>query len=298
MGAHIFSLRQQVLGFVSFDSPLSLSMQNSVANLQAKLDAFARILQIMDELRAGCPWDREQTMDSLRVLTIEETYELAEAITARDLPNVKEELGDVFLHLIFYSKIAEESNDFDIAGVLNQLSEKMIRRHPHIYATTEVENTEDVMRNWEAIKLKEKGKDKKRKSVLDGVPRSLPALPKALRIQQKAKKVGFEWDTKEQVWDKVKEEMLELQEAVADEDQENIEKEFGDVLFSLANYARFLQVDPEGALERTNHKFINRFQLLEEIAISRNQDITKLSLEEMDAIWDEIKAAERSTISK
>jgi len=260
--------------------------------MEEKKAAFERILIIMDELRAGCPWDKEQTMESLRVLTIEETYELAAAITANDLENIREELGDVLLHILFYSKIASETNTFDIADVIDTLCEKMIRRHPHIYGDTSVNGVDQVMQNWEAIKLKEKG-EKKDKSILSGVPRNLPALPKALRIQQKAKKVGFEWDTKDQVWDKVLEEIDELKEAVEIGQQKEIDEEFGDVLFALANYARFTNVDPEGALEKTNQKFIRRFKQLEGIVESRNGDLTAMSLEEMDAVWNEVKALER-----
>ncbi len=260
-------------------------MSNRPKNIEEKLKAFERILVIMDELRAQCPWDKKQTMDSLRVLTIEETYELADAITEQDMKGVKEELGDIFLHLIFYAKIGEEKDDFDIAGVINDLAEKMIRRHPHIYGDVKVDNEEDVMVNWEAIKLKEKGK----KSALEGVPRSLPAMAKALRIQQKAKKIGFEWENKEQVWDKVLEEIDELKEAVDNEDQEETTKEFGDVLFALANYARFIDVDPEGALAKTNSKFIRRFQKMEEMAAAKGESLIDMGLWEMDALWNETK---------
>ncbi|MCL4117310.1 UNVERIFIED_CONTAM: hypothetical protein GTU68_031541 [Idotea baltica] len=240
----------------------------------------------MNELREQCPWDRKQTMETLRILTIEETYELAEAITKNDLPEVKEELGDLLLHIVFYSKIGEEKKAFDIADVINDLCEKLIRRHPHIYGDTTVESEEEVLRNWEAIKLTEKGKN----SALQGVPKSLPALPKSLRIQEKAKKIGFEWDTKEQVWDKVKEEMAELQEAVESGNQTEIHKEFGDVLFSLSNYARFIKVDPEGALESTNQKFMSRFQIMEKLAKDRKLDLANMPLEKMDELWEESKA--------
>lgn len=255
---------------------------------EKQLAAFGRLLDIMDDLREKCPWDREQTIESLRVLTIEETYELAEAITKNDLPNLKEELGDVLLHIVFYAKIGSEKGAFDIEGVITDLCDKLVRRHPHIYGDLKLEDSEAVKRSWEAIKLKEKAK-KDRQSVLDGVPSALPALPKALRIQQKVKKVGFEWDTVEQVWKKVEEEMQELHEAAESGDQKHIEEEFGDVLFALANYARFLKVDPEGALERSNQKFIKRFQKLEEVVKERNQDLTEMTLAEMDAVWDEVK---------
>lgn len=252
-----------------------------------KLKAFERILNIMDELREKCPWDREQTIESLRILTIEETYELAEAITNNDMPNLKEELGDLLLHIVFYAKIGEEQGDFDIASVINELCEKLIRRHPHIYGDMKLENAEEVLVSWEQIKMKEKGKE--RKSVLSGVPKSLPALPKSFRIQQKAKKVGFEWDEISQVWEKVEEEMNELKEAVESGDQRHIEEEFGDVLFSLTNYARFLKVDPEGALEKSNQKFIKRFKKVEEVAKERNQELADMTLQQMDDIWNEIK---------
>ncbi len=257
--------------------------------MNPKLTAFQRILEIMNDLREKCPWDREQTMDSLRVLTIEETYELAEAITKKDLPNIKEELGDILLHIVFYAKIGEEKGAFDIADVINELCEKLIRRHPHVYGDLNLKDSEAVKKSWEAIKLKEKEGKGQRQSVLDGVPKSLPALPKSLRIQQKAKKVGFDWDTVEQVWDKVEEEMQELQEAVASQNQDAIEDEYGDVLFALSNYARFIKIDPEGALERTNQKFINRFQRLEAIVKERNQDLSNMTLAEMDEIWNEVK---------
>ena len=255
--------------------------------MEEKLKAFERILNIMDELREKCPWDREQTIESLRILTIEETYELAEAITKNDMPNIKEELGDLLLHIVFYAKIGEEKKEFDMAGILNDLCEKLIRRHPHIYGDEKLENSEEVLVSWEKIKMKEKGKEGK--SVLSGVPSALPALVKSFRIQQKAKKVGFEWDEISQVWDKVEEEMTELKEAVESGDQRHIEEEFGDVLFALTNYSRFLKVDPEGALERSNQKFIKRFKKMEEVAKERNQDLADMTLQEMDDIWNEIK---------
>lgn len=253
--------------------------------MKDKLAAFERLLNTMDELREKCPWDRKQTIESLRVLTIEETYELADAITKADLPAISEELGDLLLHIVFYAKLGEEKEAFDIEKICTELCEKLERRHPHIYGDVEVADEEEVSQNWERIKLKEKGKT----SALQGVPRSLPALPKALRIQDKAKKVGFEWDTKEEVWEKVKEEMDELHEAVEQGGQENIEKEFGDVLFSLANYARFIGVDPEGALDRTNLKFMQRFQKMEIIAKEGGRELGDMTLNEMDAIWNEVK---------
>lgn len=257
-------------------------------NIEAKLVAFERILTIMDELREKCPWDRKQTIESLRMLTIEEVFELADAITENDEAHVAEELGDILLHIVFYAKIGEERGTFDIVSIIDELSEKLIRRHPHIYGDVDVDTADEVAMNWEAIKLKEKGKSG-RKSALEGVPRSLPALPKAFRIQQKAKKLGFEWENKEQVWEKVEEEMAELKEAEASGDKDHIEKEFGDVLFSLVNYARFLDIDPELALDRTNKKFINRFQLMEKMAEEKGESLVEMGLWEMDALWNETK---------
>ena len=225
---------------------------------QTQLQAFGRLLDIMDDLREKCPWDMKQTMESLRHLTIEETYELGDAILDKDMTEIKKELGDVLLHLVFYSKIGSETNDFDIADVCNEICEKLIHRHPHIYSDVVVKDEEEVKQNWEKLKLKE-GK----KSVLEGVPKSLPALVKASRIQDKVKGVGFDWEESHQVWDKVQEELAELQVEVEAGDQDKIEAEFGDVLFSMINYARFLKVNPEDALERTNKKFISRFQYLE-----------------------------------
>ena len=250
---------------------------------ESKLEAFGRLLKIMDELREQCPWDKKQTLESLRHLTIEETYELADAILENNLDELKGEIGDIMLHMVFYAKIADEKGAFDIEDVLNFLCEKLIRRHPHIYGDTKVENEEQVKANWEKIKLQE-GK----KSILSGVPNSLPAVVKAYRIQEKAKQAGFEWENKEQVFDKVNEEMAELQEVVYDENskQERLEEEFGDLMFSLINYARFLKVDPELALERTNRKFIKRFQYIEENA---PKDLQEMTLEEMDALWNEAK---------
>ncbi len=242
----------------------------------------------MDELREKCPWDRKQTIESLRLLTIEEVFELADAITEADEGHIAEELGDVLLHIIFYAKIGEEKESFDIVSIIDQLSAKLIRRHPHIYGDVDVDTADEVAMNWEAIKLKEKGKAG-RKSALEGVPRSLPALPKAFRIQQKAKKLGFEWENKEQVWEKVQEEIAELQAAKETGNQEEIEKEFGDVLFSMVNYARFLDVDPELALDRTNKKFINRFQLMEKMAEEKGESLVEMGLWEMDALWKETK---------
>lgn len=246
--------------------------------------AFLRLVQIMDDLREKCPWDKKQTIQTLRQLTIEETYELAEAITAKDWKSLKEELGDLLVHILFYAKIGGEQEQFDLKDVLHTVSEKLIYRHPHIYGDAKVENEEDVKRNWENLKLKEG-----RRSVLEGVPSSLPALVKAMRLQEKAKQVGFEWEEKTAVWEKVREEMQELQEAVAAGDQEHSEEELGDLLFSIINYARFLRLDAENALERTNIKFTNRFKSMEKKALADGKQLKDMSLEEMDAIWNSVK---------
>ena len=251
---------------------------------QDQLKAFDRLLTIMDELREQCPWDRKQTMQSLRHLTIEETYELGDAILDNDLQEVKKELGDLLLHIVFYSKIGSESKDFDIADVTNSICEKLISRHPHIYSDTKVENEEDVKRNWENLKLKE-GK----KSVLEGVPNSLPALVKASRIQDKVAGVGFDWEEPQQVFEKLQEELEELQHEMGVGNQDKMEAEFGDVLFSMINYARFLKINPEDALERTNKKFISRFQYLEQKAKENNKSLKDMTLAEMDVFWEEAK---------
>ena len=249
-----------------------------------QLKAFDRLLTIMDELREQCPWDKKQTLQSLRHLTIEETYELGDAILDNDLQEVKKELGDLLLHIVFYSKIGSETKDFDIADVANSISEKLISRHPHIYSDTIVDNEEDVKRNWEELKLKE-GK----KSVLEGVPASLPALVKASRIQDKVAGVGFDWEEPQQVFEKLKEELEELQQEVNAANQEKMEAEFGDVLFSMINYARFLKINPEDALERTNKKFITRFQYLEGKAKENKKSLRNMTLAEMDIFWEEAK---------
>ena len=249
-----------------------------------RLVAFERLLNIMDDLRAKCPWDKKQTMQSLRHLTIEETYELGDAILSNDLQEVKKELGDLLLHIVFYAKIGSETNSFNIADVANGVCEKLIERHPHIYGDVQVNNEEDVKRNWEKIKLKEGNK-----SVLGGVPKSLPALVKATRIQDKAAGVGFDWDNIDDVFEKIKEEINELHAEVKAQQQNNIESEFGDVLFSLINYARFLKVNPEDALERTNRKFIARFQYLEEKATAQGKSLKDMTLQEMETYWQEAK---------
>ena len=249
-----------------------------------QLSAFNRLLDIMDELREKCPWDKKQTFESLRHLTIEETYELGDAILDNNLPEIKNELGDLLLHIVFYAKIGSETNDFDMADVCNEICEKLIHRHPHIYGDVVVENEEEVKQNWEKLKLKE-GK----KSVLEGVPKSLPALVKASRIQDKVKGVGFDWEEPQQVWDKVQEELQELQDEVKDGNQDKMEAEFGDVLFSMINYARFLNINPEDALERTNKKFIKRFQYLESKAVELGKPLMDMTLAEMDVFWNEAK---------
>lgn len=251
---------------------------------QEKMEAFGRLLDIMDELREKCPWDRKQTMETLRPLTIEETYELGDAILDNDLREVSKELGDILLHMVFYAKIGEEKKAFDISDVLHGICEKLISRHPHIYGDVKADDEETVKANWEKLKLKE-GK----KSVLEGVPKSLPAMVKATRIQEKARGAGFDWDETEQVWEKVEEELQELKDEIAQNNLQKTEEEFGDLLFSVINLARFVKVDPESALERTNKKFISRFQYMEEQVKAKNQELTELSLKEMDAHWEEAK---------
>jgi XTP/dITP diphosphohydrolase len=251
---------------------------------EIQLQSFGRLLDIMDNLRAKCPWDQKQTMQSLRHLTIEETYELGDAILDNDLQEVKKELGDVLLHIVFYAKIGSETQSFDIADVCNEICEKLISRHPHIYGDVVVANEEEVKQNWEKLKLKE-GK----KSVLEGVPKSLPALVKASRIQDKVKGVGFDWEEPEQVWEKVQEELQEFREEIEMGNHEKMEAEFGDVLFSMINYARFLKINPEDALERTNKKFIKRFQYLESKAAELGKSLSNMTLAEMDVFWEEAK---------
>ena len=249
-----------------------------------QLAAFNRLLDIMDELREKCPWDKKQTLESLRHLTIEETYELADAILDNDLEEIKKELGDVLLHIVFYAKIGSEKKAFDIGDVANSISNKLIDRHPHIYGDVKVKNEEDVKRNWELLKLKE-GKE----SVLEGVPKNLPAVVKASRIQEKVAGVGFDWEEPAQVWEKVQEELEELNEEIKKGNKENTEKEFGDVLFSMINYARFIGVNPENALEKTNKKFINRFQFLEKSAKKEGKNLSDMTLTEMDVYWEKSK---------
>ncbi len=253
--------------------------------MQEKTAAFARLLNIMDDLREKCPWDKKQTMESLRYLTIEEMYELSDAILEKDMQGVKKELGDVLLHLVFYAKIASETGLFDISQVIHELCEKMIIRHPHIYGDVKVENADEVKQNWEKIKLKEGNK-----SVLEGVPQSLPAMVKSIRIQEKARGVGFDWENQEQVWAKVLEELQEFKKEVEEQSAtEKLEDEFGDVLFSLINYARFHNINPEDALERTNKKFIRRFKYMEQKIKEKGKQLGDCTLSEMDVLWNEAK---------
>ena len=251
---------------------------------------FNRLVKIMDELREKCPWDKKQTIHSLRQLTIEETYELADAITDSDWKGIKEELGDILLHIVFYAKIGAEQKQFTLDDVINGVCDKLIHRHPHIYSDTHVNDEEDVKKNWEKLKLKE-GKT----SILSGVPKALPSMVKAMRLQEKAKQVGFEWETKEQVWQKVEEEKKELFEAIESGDINKMEDELGDVFFSLVNFARFLQVDAENALERTNKKFISRFTGMEALALQNGKHLHDMTLEEMDDIWNMIKKQKQPT---
>ena len=259
-------------------------------NNNAVSEAFLRLVQIMDDLREKCPWDRKQTIETLRSLTIEETYELADAITSNDWKGIREELGDLLLHIVFYAKIGAEQNQFTLKEAIDGICDKLIARHPHIYSDVIVRDEEDVKRNWEKLKLKE-GKQ----SVLGGVPKALPAVVKAIRLQEKAKQTGFEWDNRDQVWEKVEEEMRELKEVVALNDSVKMEEELGDVFFSLINYARFLQVDAETALERTNRKFIDRFTKMEQMAIQKGKALTEMTLGEMDGLWNEIKKQNTGT---
>lgn len=250
-----------------------------------KLEAFGRLLDIMDTLRAECPWDKKQTLESLRHLTIEETYELADAIEENDLQEIKKELGDLMLHMVFYSKIGSEKGAFDVADVLNAVCDKLIHRHPHIYGDVEAATEEEVKANWEAIKLKEKGTQ----SVLQGVPRGLPALVKAIRIGDKARGAGFDWDQPQDVWGKIKEELGEFESAQKTGNQKEIESELGDVLFSIVNFARLSNLDPELALERTNKKFIYRFTYMEKKARDQGKSLNEMTLSEMELLWNEAK---------
>ena len=252
--------------------------------MENKTKSFARLLTIMDQLREQCPWDQKQTLDSLRYLTIEEMYELSDAILEKDMDEIKKELGDVLLHIVFYSRIASETNEFDIADVINDICEKLIHRHPHIYGDVKVADEKEVKKNWERLKLKEG-----RKSVLEGVPKSLPAIVKAFRIQEKVRGIGFDWDDKSQVWDKVLEEIEELKIEVENGNNDRIEAEFGDVLFALTNYARFINVNPEDALEKTNKRFIKRFQIMEKMILDKDLNLADMKLSDMDIFWEKAK---------
>ena len=252
--------------------------------MENKTKAFDRLLTIMDELRERCPWDQKQTYDSLRYLTIEEMYELSDAILDKDMQGIKKELGDVLLHIVFYARIASETNDFDIADVIHSVCDKLVHRHPHIYGDVKVADEKEVKANWEKLKLKEGNK-----SVLEGVPKSLPAIVKAFRIQEKVRGIGFDWDNKSQVWEKVLEEIEELKVEVKKGDKDRIESEFGDVLFALTNYSRFIDVNPEDALERTNKRFIKRFQIMEKMILDKDLDLSEMKLSEMDIFWEKAK---------
>ncbi len=254
--------------------------------IKDKLEAFERILDIMDKLREGCPWDKEQTNESLRTLTIEEVYELAEAVASKDSSGIKKELGDLFLHIIFYAKIASENKEFDIGDVINSLADKLIYRHPHVFGDTKVQGKEDVKKNWEELKLKEKDGNG---TVLSGIPKTLPAMVKAIRIQQKVRGVGFDWEHKEQVFDKVVEEINEFKTEIENSNQEKAESELGDIFFALINTARLYGINPENALEKTNKKFIDRFNYLESKTIKKGKSLKDMSLAEMDVIWEEAK---------
>ena len=252
--------------------------------MERKINSFVRLIKIMDELREKCPWDKKQTMKSLRYLTIEELYELSDAILDDNTKEIKNELGDILMHIIFYSKIASEKNDFDIADVIDGVCDKLVHRHPHIYGDVEVKNEKEVKKNWERLKMKE-GK----KSVLEGVPNSLPAIVKSFRIQEKVRGIGFDWDNRNQVWDKVIEEMEELKLEIKNGNQDKIQSEFGDLLFSLTNYARFISVNPEDALEKTNKRFISRFQIMEDLIKNENLSLDQMNLDQMDIYWNKAK---------
>ncbi len=260
-----------------------------MATKEEKLQAFSRLLDVLDELRVKCPWDRKQTNESLRPNTVEEVFELCDALISDDVPNIKKELGDVLLHVCFYSKIADEQGRFDIADVCKALTDKLIYRHPHIYGEVKADTPEAVKENWEQLKLKEKGGNK---TVLGGVPSALPALIKANRIQEKARNAGFDWDTREQVWDKVREELSEVEAEMKSGSENNLQKEFGDLLFAVVNASRLYGVNPENALELTNRKFISRFNYIEAKAKEMNRDLRDMTLAEMDALWDEAKSLE------
>jgi MazG family protein len=267
-------------------------MEDMMHTREEQMKAFGRLLDVLDELRVKCPWDRKQTNESLRPNTIEEVYELCDALMKKDTPNICKELGDMLLHVVFYAKIGSETGDFDIKDVCDRLCDKLIFRHPHVFGEVKADTAEQVSENWEQIKLKEKGGNK---SVLSGVPEALPSLIKSYRIQDKARNVGFDWEEREQVWDKVKEEITEFEAEVAHMDRDKAEAEFGDLMFSLVNAARLYKINPDNALERTNQKFIRRFNYLEEHTLKQGRNLTDMTLEEMDAIWNEAKEKERNS---
>ena len=267
-------------------------MEDMMHTREEQMKAFGRLLDVLDELRVKCPWDRKKTNESLRPNTIEEVYELCDALMKKDTPNICKELGDVLLHVVFYAKIGSETGDFDIKDVCDRLCDKLIFRHPHVFGEVKADTAEQVSENWEQIKLKEKGGNK---SVLSGVPEALPSLIKSYRIQDKARNVGFDWEEREQVWDKVKEEITEFEAEVAHMDRDKAEAEFGDLMFSLVNAARLYKINPDNALERTNQKFIRRFNYLEEHTLKQGRNLTDMTLEEMDAIWNEAKEKERNS---
>lgn len=257
--------------------------------VKEKIKAFEKMLKIMDDIRRDCPWDKEQTFESLRSMTIEETYELSDAVLENNIEDIKKELGDLFLHILFYSKIASEKKQFDIADVINSIAEKIIYRHPHVFGNIDVSNAEDVKKNWEELKLKEKGGNKK---VLEGIPKSMPSMIKAMRMQEKARGVGFDWEHKEQVWAKVKEELNEFEDELRSNNNQKMEDEFGDLLFSFINAARLYEINPDNALEKTNIKFLKRFNFLEENTIKKGLSLKEMSLEEMEIIWQKAKENE------
>ncbi len=266
--------------------PLNLKTSQDMKKYAEAIKSFEKLLEIMDELREKCPWDKVQTFDTLRNLTTEEVFELTEAIFEKDMPNIKKELGDILLHIVFYAKLGSEENAFDIKDVIDALNEKLIFRHPHVFGETKVQSAKEVEENWEKLKLKEKDGNK---SVLSGIPKTLPACIKAYRIQDKARGVGFDWERKEQVWDKVREEINEFAEQVENKDQTKMEEEFGDILFALINAGRLYGIHPEDALEKTNRKFIRRFNYLENKTIKQGKNLKEMTLEEMDKIWNEAK---------
>ena len=291
MGFRIYQLEIKIVYLCSINMIVLSKNNNIMHTTSEKLQQFERLLEIMTDLRAKCPWDKEQTFDSMRVQTIEETYELVDAIIQKDKMSICKELGDLLLHVVFYAQMGSETDDFDMFDVCKSLNEKLVYRHPHVFGETEANNAKEVVQNWEQLKLKEKGGNT---SVLSGVPDALPALIKAHRIQDKARSVGFDWEEREQVWDKVQEEFAELKVEINEMDKDKMEAEFGDLLFSMVNAARLYDINPENALERTNRKFISRFNYLESKTITQGIDLKAMSLADMDVIWEEAKKVERN----